>query len=89
MGSFNEAGAGCSGIRTPKLSTIETSIRASMRPELGAPEYMIACRATGGTNEASMRPELGAPEYADSVPPMVQQTRASMRPELGAPEYRR
>ena len=40
-GGFNEAGAGCSGIRGSGDGEGEEG-EASMRPELGAPEYHAA-----------------------------------------------
>ena len=36
---------------------------ASMRPELGAPEYALTTEEKNKSAKASMRPELGAPEY--------------------------
>ena len=85
--SFNEAGAGSSGIQVVDRGIIRLCA-ASMRPELGAPEYHGYVWEGVVYPYASMRPELGAPEYRAVRITGSDLRAASMRPELGAPEYK-
>ena len=63
---FNEAGAGCPGIRPAHRGGGRPGARASMRPGQAAPEFNPSLWKTGFANSASMRPGQAAPEFSEA-----------------------
>ncbi|GEM_PF-888652 len=64
---FNEAPAGCRGIRAICFD-VGARMVASMRPRLDAGEYRLAAEYTHQIATASMRPRLDAGEYRRAEP---------------------
>ena len=84
---FNEAGAGCPGIRAADGCSAQRSWAASMRPGQAAPVFGLARRGDRPRRTASMRPGQAAPVFRGGGLVAPAETPASMRPGQSAPVF--
>ena len=86
---FNEAGAGCPGIRRGLVDVESVRSVASMRPGQAAPVFGVVARAGLHGRGASMRPGQAAPVFSGPGRRQNQDHAASMRPGQAAPVFGR
>ena len=82
---FNEAGAGCPGIRGHLQNGIARSDRASMRPGQAAPVFRPLDRIHSRQDRASMRPGQAAPVFLISGRQPVAQVKSFNEAGAGCP----